>query len=95
MSDQAPSRIDHIGLAVFANLDLRDDVPDELKIDFRDAHTGVASRTGERQRHVRLGFPAKINRTVVDLVFNGFGKLRLFGQVESAAYNVHSQARYA
>ena len=92
MGDQAPSRIDHIGLTVFADLDLRDNVPDELEIHFRDAHAGVASRTGERQRHVWFDSPAKINRAIVDLVFNGFGKLGLSDGRFPLPHNIHGQA---
>ena len=49
MSDQPPACVHHIGLAVFANLDLGDDVPDELEIDLRNVYAGIAPRACKRQ----------------------------------------------
>ena len=40
MRDQAALGIDHIGVAVLAHFDLRNDVPDELEVDLRDADAG-------------------------------------------------------
>ena len=55
MRDEAALRVNHVSLPALANLNLGDDVPDQLKIDFRDADAGVATRAGERQRHIRFG----------------------------------------
>src|SRR5262249_13771205 len=64
MRDQSSLRVDDVGMAALADLDLRDHIPDELEIDFGDAHTGVAPGAGNGQRHVRLGFAAEIDRAV-------------------------------
>jgi hypothetical protein len=77
MRDQATLRVDHIGLAALANLDFRDDVPDQLEIDFRDADAGIAPRAGERESHVRLGFAPEVDRAIVDLVLHRFGEFGL------------------
>src|SRR5437660_7302616 len=63
MRDQPSLRVDHIGVAALADLDLRDHVPDQLEIDLGDAHAGVAPRAGNGQRHIRLGFAAEIDPT--------------------------------
>ena len=93
MRNQAPLRVDQIGLSPFADLDLGYHVPDELEIDLGDAHACIPARAGERQRHVGLGLPAKIDGSVVDLVRNGFCELRVLREVGLACDHVHGQAR--
>ena len=95
MGNKTALRIDQIGLPARAHLDLGYHVPDELEIDLGDAHACIAARAGERQRHVGLGLPAKIDRSVVDLVRNGFRELRVLGEVGLARHHVHGQARDA
>ena len=95
MRDQPALRVDHVGLAVLADLDLRDHVPDQLEIDLGDADAGVAPRAGERQRHVGLGFAAEIDRAVIDLVGDGLGEFRVLGEVGLAADHVHGEPRHA
>ena len=77
MRDQPAVGIHYIGAAMRADLDLGNHIPDQFEIDLRDAHPGVAPGAGERQRHVRLGFPAKINRAVIHFVRHGLGEFRL------------------
>src|SRR6476469_168567 len=67
MGDEPPIRIDHEGVSALAHFDLRDDVPDELEIDLRDAHTGVAAGARERHGHVRFRLDPEIYRTMEDL----------------------------
>ncbi len=94
MRDEAAVGVDHIGAAVLADLDLRHHVPDQLEVDLRDAHAGVAPRPGERQRHVGFGFAAEIDRAVIDFVRHGFGEFRPLGIVDAAADHVHAQPRH-
>ena len=54
MGDQAPLRIDHVGLPVLSDLDLRHYVPDEFQAHFRDDRTVFTSNAGHCQRHVGL-----------------------------------------
>ena len=54
MRDQPAFRVDDIRLAMFADLDLRDHIPDELEIDFGNAHAGIAPCPGNGERHVGL-----------------------------------------
>src|SRR3974390_1237007 len=93
MRYQASPRIYHISLAMCANLNLRDDIPDELEIDFRDANSGIPPGTGKRQYHVRLRFASEVDRSVINLVFYSLGELGLFRQIEIAADNIHGKAR--
>ena len=94
MRDQAALRVDHVGVAALADLDLRDHVPDQLEIDLGDAHAGVASRAGNGERHVRLGFAAEIDRSVIDLARCRFRELGIIGKIGAAADHVHGQARH-
>ena len=92
MRDQPPLRIDDIGMTALADLDLRDHVPDQLQIDLGDAYTGVASCSGNSERHVRLGFPAEIDRSIVDFASHRLGELGFLRKVGPARHHVHGQA---
>ena len=78
MCDQPPLRVDHIGVTMLADLDLRDNVPDELEVDLGDRDAGIAPCAGERKRHVRFRLASKIHRAVVRLVRDRLGELRVF-----------------
>jgi hypothetical protein len=95
MGNKTALRIDEIGLPARAHLDLGYHVPDKLEIDLRDAHACVATRPGQRQRHVGLRLPAKIDGSVVNFVRNGFRELRVLGEVGLARHHVHGKARDA
>jgi hypothetical protein len=75
--NETAARVDDIRPPVLADLDLRYDVPDELQVYFGNTDPGVARGTGEGERHIRFGPAIEIDRTVVDLVRNGFDELRL------------------
>ena len=93
MRDQPPLRAHDIGVAVLADLDLGDHVPDQLQIDLGDADAGVLAGAGQRQRHIGLGLPAEIDRAVIDLVGDGLGEFRVLGEIEAAVDDVHGEAR--
>ena len=93
MRDQAALLAHHIGMAVLADLDLRDHVPDQLQIDLGNADPGILAGARQRQRHVGLGLPAEIHRPVIDLVGDGLGEFRILGEVEPAIQHVHRQPR--
>ncbi len=93
MRDQPALRAHHIGMAVLADLDVGDHVPDQLQIDFGDGNAGVLAGAGQRQRHVGLGLAAEIDRPVIDLVGDGLGEFRILGEVEAAVDHVHRQPR--
>ena len=95
MRDQTSLRADHISVAVLADLDLRHDVPDQLEVHLGDADAGILARTGERQRHVGLGFPAKVDRPVIDLVRDRLGELWIARQVDAAVDRIHGEPRDA
>ena len=89
-----PRRVDDEGLALLADLDLRDDVPDELQVHLGDADAGVAARAGHGERHVGLGLAAEIDRAVVDLLRHGFGELGVLGIIGADADRVHGEPRH-
>jgi hypothetical protein len=62
MGDQPPLAVDHISMAVCADLDLRDHIPDQLEVHLGNRHAGVSDGAGERQGHVGFGFAAEIDR---------------------------------
>ena len=84
MRDQAALIADDIRMAVLADLDLRNHIPDQLEIDLGDADAGVLAGPGQRECHVGLGVPAKVNRAVIDLVGDGFGEFGILGEVDPA-----------
>src|SRR5947207_8309938 len=94
MGDEPPLRVDDIGVAALADLDLRDHVPNELKIDLGDADARVAPRAGNGERHVRLGFAAEIDWAVIDLARHRFGEFGVTGQIGAARDHVHGEPRY-
>src|SRR6202008_4146061 len=83
-----------ISLAVFADLDLGDDVPDEFEIDFRDAHARIPPRAGKRQGHIGFGLAAEIDGSVVNLILHRFSELWLLRKIETTAHDVHRQSRH-
>ena len=93
MRDQTAVTVDHISMAVVADLDARNHVPDELEVDLGDADAVLAPRPGQRDRHIRLGLAAEIDRTVIDLVRHGLGEFRLVRVVDAAADHVHGEPR--
>ncbi len=94
MRDQPSLRADHIGVAAFADLDLRHHVPDQLEVDLGDADAGVLAGAGQRQRHVGFGLPSEIDRPVIDLVGDGFGEFRILRKVEPGVHDIHGETRY-
>jgi hypothetical protein len=93
MCDQAALRVDNVGVAALADLDLRNHVPDQLEIDLGHAHAGIAPRPGDGQGHIGLGLAAEIDRPVVDLLCRRLGEFRIVGKVAAARHHVHGQAR--
>jgi hypothetical protein len=93
MRNQPPLRADHIGVAVLADPDLGDNVPDQLQIDFRNADAGVLAGAGDSECHVRLGLSVKVHRPVIDLVREGFGEFRLVRKIDAAVDHIYGDAR--
>jgi hypothetical protein len=52
VGDQPALAVDHVGVTVRANLDLRDHIPDQLKVYLGNRHAAVSNATGERERQV-------------------------------------------
>ena len=76
---------------MLADLDLGHDVPDQLEVHLRDADAGILARPGLRQRHVRLGFPAEVDRSVKHLVCDRLGELGIVRKVDAAVDGVHRE----
>ena len=94
MRDQPAAAVDHEGLALVADLDLRHDLPDEFQVHLGDAHARVAPRACHRERHVGLRLAAEVDRAVVDFPSHGFGEFRVLGIVGADADRVHRQPRH-
>src|SRR5918994_5943039 len=95
MRNEAPAGPDHIGVALLADLDLRDHVPDQLKVHLGDADPCVTPCARDRERHVGLGLSAEIDWAVIDLLRCRFGEFRVLRQIEPTADHVHGKARHA
>ena len=93
MRDQPALRVDHVGIAVLADLDLGDDVQDQLEVDLGHGDAAVATAVQYRHRQVRLALLAVVNRTEIDLVGDGFGEGRIGRAVDVAADHVHAEPR--
>jgi hypothetical protein len=59
------------------------------------ATLSVAPGAGNRQRHIRLGFAAEIDRAVIDLARHRFRELGIIGEVGAAGHHVHGQPRHS
>ena len=94
MRDQPALRTHHVGMAVLADLDLRDHVPDQLEIDLGDADAGVLAGAGQRQGHVGFGFATEIDRAVIDLARHRLGELGIVGEVRATGDDVHGEPRH-
>src|SRR3954468_23593414 len=81
MRDQPAAAVDHEGLALLADLDLRDYVPDELQVHLGDADAGVTAGACHGERHVGFGFAAEIHRAVVDFLRHRFHELWVLGEI--------------
>ena len=71
ISDQLALVVDHEGVALFADANGADHVPDQFEIDVGDGHPGLTADMGHRDGHVGLGAAAKFDRTEPDLVGDG------------------------
>ena len=71
MGDQPALAVDDEGVALAADADSADDVPDELQVHVGDGHAGVLAYMGERDRHIGLGAAPEFDRTEPDLVGHG------------------------
>jgi hypothetical protein len=92
MRDQPALAVDHVGVAVAADPDLRDDVPDELEVDVGDRHTAAPAM---HHRHGEVGLAAfsEIDRPVIDLVGLGLDEGGVVRAVGVAADHVHAEPR--
>ena len=86
--------IDDVGLALAADLDPRHDIPDELEVDVRHGDRAVVAAGAHRERHVRLGLLAKIDRPEPSLAALRAGKRRLPRAVLLRSDDVHAEARH-
>ena len=86
--------IHHIGRSCFADVDARDDIPNEFEVDLRDGDAGAAAGTGNRQGEIGLRFFAEVDRAEVALLRSRFGELRFVAQIGAARDCVHCEARH-
>src|SRR5262249_14151002 len=93
MGNEAPLRVDDIRLTALSDMELRDNVPNQFKIDLCDEHASAAAVAGDRQDHERLAFIAKIDRPVIDLARQSLDEHRLVRKILLAVYNVYCSAR--
>src|SRR5437899_758000 len=95
MSYKTAALIHHISISTLADCQVRDHVPDELEVCFGGDDSRVLPRTGHGNRHVRLRFLTEVDRAEIGLACNCFLELRVAGEIEIAADDIHCQARNA
>ena len=67
MGDQPPGIVDDEGMAGVADLDRRDDIPDQFQVDVGNGNPGGRKVSGDRDPHVGLGIVLICERAVPDL----------------------------
>src|SRR5262249_51449554 len=80
---------------LFPDLDTRDDVPDELEVDLGHGDAGLVARSGDGDRHVRLGFLPEVDRAEPGLAGSRLGELRVARKILPAPGDVHAETRNA
>ena len=93
MRHQAALAVDDIGVAVLADLDLRDHVPDQLQVDVGHRDAAAAAM---RHRHGEIGLAAlaERDRPEIDLVGLGLDEGGIGRAVGVAADHIHAEARH-
>ena len=94
MRDQPAFVADDIGIPAAPDLQVVDDVPDQLQIDFGDRDPGVAALMGDRHRDIGLGLLAEIDRAEPQAIGLGPEKGRALRKIFRAADRVHRQPRH-
>ncbi len=94
IGDEVAAAVDDVGLALLADPDARDDVPDELEVHFRDRHRAGFAAGAHGDRHVGLGFLAEVHRPVPSLAGTRILEGRLARPVAIGAGLVHLETRH-
>ena len=82
MRDKTRCLVNNIGLAAFADLNLRNNIPNECEIHLPDDNAVFRSNAGHGYRHIRLRFIDEIDWPIIDFVGHGLnecGLLRMIG----------------
>ena len=81
VGDQQATLVHHVGRTGFANMDSRDDIPNEFQIHLRDGDARATPGPGNRHREIGLRFFAEIDGAHITLIGSRMGKLRLLAQI--------------
>src|SRR4029453_10154792 len=94
MGDEAPARIDDVGVAVFAYLDAGYHVPYQLQVDLGDDDARLRGCFDRGDRHVWFGPVAEVSRTVVSARRPRGRNAGVTGAVDPASDDVERKARH-
>ena len=93
--DQVARGVDHVGLALLADLDARDHVPHELEVHVGDRDRPRVAAGAHRDLHVRLGLLAERDAPVPGPGGRRLEERRIAAAIPQAvASGVHCQARH-
>ena len=92
MGDQPALAVDDEGVALVADADGADDVPDQFQVHVGDGHAGLLADMGERNRHVGLRAAAKFDRTEPDFFGDGLREARVARKILAAADRIRFEA---
>ena len=91
MGHETAQPVDDVGVAVLADLDLRDHVLDQLQVDLGHRDAAVAAAMRHRHRQIGLALLAEIDRPEIGLVGRGLLEGGLGRAVDVAAHHVHAE----
>src|SRR6516225_3157500 len=93
MGDQPPLAVDDIGIALLADSDRGDHVPDQLEIDLGYSHSGLAAGMSDGDGHVGLGASPEIDRAEPGLVGDRLQEARITREIMAAADRIRLEPR--
>ena len=92
---QLATGVDHVGLALVADPDARDYVPDELEVDLGDRDPAGRAARAQAHREIGLGLLAKVHRPDPRLARLGIEKRGVGRAVLAGAGGIHRQPRHS
>ena len=94
MGNQTPCVVDDKGVSGVADLDRRDDIPDQFEVDVGNDDPGGRAVSRNRDPHVRLGIALIVHRAIPDPVGARADNRGIRRHISAAAGSVHAHAGY-
>ena len=95
MCDEASRLVNNISPTALADLNLRDDVPNEGEIHLPNDNAILRSNAGHGYRHIRLRLVDEINRPIVNFIDHRLNERRLLRMIGMTCDDIRRFARHA